>query len=59
MVMQVIMIIEEYQELLNKEKNMEEYYQTQLLGVQNKFILQMKKLEAENRELVQKLERVK
>lgn len=59
MVMQVIMTIEEYQELLNKEKNMEEYYQTQLLGVQNKFILQMKKLEAENRELVQKLERVK
>lgn len=57
--MQVIMTIEEYQELLNKEKNMEEYYQTQLLGVQNKFILQMKKLEAENRELVQKLERVK
>lgn len=57
--MQVIMTIEEYQELLNKEKKLEEYYQTQLLGVQNKFILQIKKLEAENRELVQKLERVK
>lgn len=57
--MQVIMTMEEYQELLNKEKKLEKYYQTQLLGVQNKFILQIKKLETENRELVQKLERVK
>ena len=57
--MQVIMTMEEYQELLNKEKKLEKYYQTQLLGVQNKFILQMKKLEAENRELIQKLERMR
>lgn len=57
--MQVIMTIEEYQELLNKEKNLEEYYQTQLLGIQNRFMFKIKELEAENRELVQKLERVK
>lgn len=57
--MQVIMTMEEYQELLNREKKLEEYYKTLLLGIQNKFKIQIKKLEAENRELVQKLERVK
>lgn len=57
--MQVIMTMEEYQELLNKEKKLEKYYQTQLLGTKNKFMFEIKKLEAENRELVQKLERMK
>ena len=57
--MQVIMTMEEYQELLNREKKVEEDYKTLLLGTRNKFILQIKKLEAENRELVQKLERMK
>lgn len=57
--MQVIMTIEEYQELLNKEKKLEEHYQTLLLGIQNKFMFKIKELESENRELVQKLERMK
>lgn len=57
--MQVIMTMEEYQELLNREKKLEEHYQTQLLGIQNKFMFKIKELEAENRELVQKLERMK
>lgn len=53
------MAMEEYQELLNKEKKLEEHYQTLLLGIQNKFMFKIKELESENRELVQKLERVK
>lgn len=57
--MQVIMAMEEYQELLNKEKKLEEHYQTLLLGIQNKFMFKIKELESENRELVQKLERMK
>lgn len=57
--MQVIMTMEEYQELLNREKKLEEYHKTQLLGNQNKFMFKIKELEAENKELVQKLERVK
>lgn len=57
--MQVIMTMEEYQELLNREKKIAEVYKTLLLGTKNKFILQMKKLEAENKRLTQKLERMK
>lgn len=57
--MQVVMTMEEYQELLDREKKSEEYYQTQLLGIQNKFILEIKELELENKRLTQELERVR
>lgn len=57
--MQVIMTMEEYQELLNREKKLNEYHQTQLLGIQNKFVLEIERLRLENKRLSQELERVK
>lgn len=57
--MQVIMTMEEYQELLNRENKLNEYHQTQLLGIQNKFVLEVERLRLENKRLSQELERMK